>query len=69
MGQVSEFQAVLKAIRRLARAVDLNSRRIDRQVGLTLPQLVVLRCVRELGEVTSRAISAQADLSPAQGRL
>ncbi|MGE0627876.1 MAG: MarR family winged helix-turn-helix transcriptional regulator [Hyphomicrobiaceae bacterium] len=65
MPQPNELRAVLKAIRRIARAVDLHSRRIDRDIGLTLPQLVVLTCVRDLGEVTSRAISAEADLSPA----
>ncbi len=65
MPQASELRALQKAIRRIARAVDLHSRRIDRQIGLTLPQLVVLTCVRDLGEVTGRAISAEADLSPA----
>jgi DNA-binding MarR family transcriptional regulator len=63
--QSSDLQSVLKAIRRIARAVDLHSRRIDREIGLTLPQLVVLTSVRNLGEVTSRAISADADLSAA----
>lgn len=60
-----QLRALLKAIRKISRAVDLQSRRIDRSVGLTLPQLVVLGCVRDLGEVTSRAISEQAELSPA----
>ncbi len=60
-----ETRALLKAIRRLTRSLDVQSRRIDRACGLTLPQLVVLGCVRDLGEVTSRTISAAADLSPA----
>ena len=60
-----QLRALLKAIRKISRAVDLQSRRIDRSVGLTLPQLVVLGCVRDLGEVTSRAISEEAELSPA----
>ena len=55
---------MLRAIRRLARALDIQSRRIDRAVGLTLPQFVVLTSVGELGEGTSRAIAAAADLSP-----
>ncbi len=58
------LKTVLKSIRRIARAVDMYSRQIDRAFGLTLPQLIVLRCVQELGEVTSRAVSAEADLSP-----
>lgn len=60
-----QLRAVLKALRKISRAVDLHSRQIDRQVGLTLPQLVVLGCARDLGEVTSRAISEEAELSPA----
>lgn len=65
MTQEPQLRALLKAIRKISRAVDLQSRRIDRVVGLTLPQLVVLGCIRDLGEVTSRAISEEADLSPA----
>jgi DNA-binding MarR family transcriptional regulator len=64
MAAISETRALLKAFRRIARAFDIQSRRIDREVGLTIPQLVVLTCIGEMGEVTSRAISAQADLSP-----
>lgn len=64
MDRDGETRALLKAIRRLARALDIQSRRIDREAGLTLPQLIVLGCVRDMGEVSSRAISAEADLSP-----
>ncbi|GKX36104.1 MAG: hypothetical protein MnENMB40S_37220 [Rhizobiaceae bacterium MnEN-MB40S] len=59
-----ELKSLQKALRRIIRAQDVHSRRIDRTVGLTLPQLVVLQCVRDLGEVTSRAISKEASLSP-----
>jgi len=65
MPKDEESRAILKSIRRIARAVDLSSRQIDRDFGLTLPQLVVLTCIRDLGEVTSRVISEAADLSPA----
>lgn len=60
-----ETRRLLKAFRRIAHALDIQSRLISRTVGLTLPQLVVLSCVRDLGEVTSRAISREADLTPA----
>jgi DNA-binding MarR family transcriptional regulator len=58
-------RAILKAIRRLARAVDIQSRRIDREAGLTLPQFVVLSSVRDLRSGTSTQIAHEADLSPA----
>lgn len=61
----AELRALFKSMRQIARAIDVQSRRIDRELGLTLPQLVVLGSVERLGEVTSRAISDEADLSPA----
>jgi DNA-binding MarR family transcriptional regulator len=64
MSNGDDLTALMKSIRRIVRALDVQSRRIDRTIGLTLPQLVVLRSVRDLGEVTSRAISMEADLSP-----
>lgn len=65
MGEMSDMRELLRGMRRIARAVDLHSRRIDREMGLTLPQLVVLSAVQELGEVTGRAIAEAAGLSPA----
>ena len=64
MAQTGELRRLLKSLRRIVRALDMHSRRIDREIGLTLPQLVVLQCIRDLGEVTGRAISEEADLSP-----
>lgn len=65
MARPDEMRRLLKAFRRISHALDLQSRQISRATGLTLPQLVVLGCVRDLGEVTSRAISREADLTPA----
>ncbi|WP_319410454.1 MarR family winged helix-turn-helix transcriptional regulator [uncultured Cohaesibacter sp.] len=59
-----EMRVVLKSIRTIARALDIHSRFLNKQSGLTLPQLIVLRCVRDLGEPTGSAISRQVDLSP-----
>jgi DNA-binding MarR family transcriptional regulator len=64
MTQQPENMALVRAIRRLSRAVDLQSRAIHRLSGLTLPQLLVLQCVRDLGEGTGRALSEAVDLSP-----
>jgi DNA-binding MarR family transcriptional regulator len=63
MADDKDLQSLLKSIRQIARAVDIHSRRLDRAVGLTLPQMIVLRSIRDLGEVTSRAISNASDLS------
>jgi len=56
---------VLAAIRRIVHAVDSHSKELGRALGITLPQLVVLRAIRILGEVTTGRLSAAASLSPA----
>jgi DNA-binding MarR family transcriptional regulator len=56
---------VLSAIRRIVHAVDSHSKELERALGITLPQLVVLRAIRTLGEVTTGKLSAAASLSPA----
>jgi DNA-binding MarR family transcriptional regulator len=64
-GSDSRSRAVLIVLRRIIRSVDLQSRHVARTVGLTIPQLIVLQAVRDLGEVTSTMLSAHASLSPA----
>nr|WP_321483419.1 MarR family winged helix-turn-helix transcriptional regulator [uncultured Cohaesibacter sp.] len=59
-----EMRVVLKSIRTIARALDIHSRFLNKKSGLTLPQLIILRCVRDLGDPTGSAISKQVDLSP-----
>lgn len=60
-----ETRSLLKSIRRIVRANDLQSRALAKSIGLTGPQLVVLMAVAELGEVTTKALADHADLSPA----
>lgn len=62
---VNNADAVMKAIRRIAHAIDIRSKRIGRETGLTIPQIVVLKAVSDQGALTTAAISKQADLSPA----
>lgn len=56
---------VLVALRRIIRAVDLQSKRVSKASGLTTPQVLILRAIRELGEVTSGRISDEVSLSQA----
>lgn len=60
-----ETRWLLKSIRRIVRANDLQSRALARSIGLTGPQLVIMMAVAELGEVTTTALADHADLSPA----
>jgi len=61
----TEARMVEKAVRRIVRAHDLQSRALARRCGLTAAQLVVMKGIVELGEVTSVALSVYADISPA----
>ena len=62
----AESFRLIKAHRRIARAVELQSRRIERTTGLTLQELLALGAARALGEgATTRAIAAAADASDA----
>ena len=54
---------VLVALRRIIRATDLHSKQLYKTAGLTIPQVVVLRSIRDMGEVTTGQISDQVNLS------
>jgi len=56
---------VLVALRRIIRAVDLQSKRINKLSGLTTPQILILRAIATLGEVTSGRLSDHVTLSQA----
>ena len=60
-----EARSVLALVRRIIRAVDVQSKRVAKETGLTIPQLVVLQAIADLGEVTSGRLSAQVSLSAA----
>ncbi len=54
---------VLRAVRRIIHALDVQSKRLTRETGLSAAQFVVLRAVRELGEVTTRSVSRHVSLT------
>lgn len=56
---------VLVHLRRIIRATDLQSKRVVKACGLTIPQIMVLRSIEELGDVTVRRISDSVSLSQA----
>ena len=56
---------VLTALRRIVRAIDLHSRRLVEQSGLTGPQLVTLREVARLGRIRPGSLAKAVNLSHA----
>jgi DNA-binding MarR family transcriptional regulator len=59
------WQDVLISLRQIIRATDLQSKRIMKACGLTIPQVMVLRAIDSLGDVTVKRISDQVSLSQA----
>jgi len=56
---------VLVALRRIIRSIDMQSKRVSKESGLTTPQVLILQSIQELGEVTTGRISDQVNLSQA----
>jgi DNA-binding MarR family transcriptional regulator len=63
-GLDADLQSLMKAIRVIAQAIDTRSKAMSRVSGLTIPQVVILQGVRDLGEVTTNGLSRHVDLSP-----
>lgn len=59
------YEQVLVALRRVIRATDLHSKRLSKHSGLTGPQLLIMRTIRDLGEVTIGTIADHVSLSQA----
>lgn len=56
---------VLVSLRRIIRANDLHSRKLGKETGLTIPQLVIMRAIGEADEPSVSEISRQVSLSQA----
>ena len=65
MSETCYWNDVLVSLRRIIRATDLHSKRMIRECGLTTPQVMVLKAIEELGDVTVRRISNHVSLSQA----
>jgi DNA-binding MarR family transcriptional regulator len=63
---ISQFEdSILRSLRRIVRAIDLHSRQLEGQYGLTGPQLVCLRVVAMEGPMTPSELARRVDLSQA----
>jgi DNA-binding MarR family transcriptional regulator len=58
-----QSQRALIALRRIIRATDLHSKRVRRESGLTVPQVVLLKAIEALGEVSGRTLAEEVSLS------
>jgi len=58
-------ESVMIALRKIIQAIDMNSKKLVKRVGLTGPQLVILQEISNLGEVTAGEIAHAVSLSQA----
>ena len=61
----SVSDSVMIALRKIIQAIDMNSKKLVKRVGLTGPQLVILQEIDNLGEVTAGEIARAVSLSQA----
>ncbi len=54
---------ILIALRQIMRAIDLRSKRLEKQVDLTVPQLLVLQRLQESGELSVNEVARGVNLS------
>ena len=62
---MSDHDEILVALRRITRAIDLQSKRLVKAIGLTAPQLVVIDTLRKRGDLSPSAIARAVSLSQA----
>ncbi len=56
-------EAIVASLRRIVRAIDLRSRQLVDQLGVTGPQLMVLREARRIGSAPISALARKVNLS------
>ena len=64
-GTARKHEEVLVALRRVMRAVDIHSRRLERELGLSGPQLVLMHALGTLGEVPMGRLAQEVHVSQA----
>ena len=62
---LEKHEEVLVSLRQIIRAIGLYSKKLSKESGLTGPQLILMRSIKELGKVTLRQLSEHTNISPA----
>ncbi|MBO6556170.1 MAG: MarR family transcriptional regulator [Pseudomonadales bacterium] len=60
-----DYDDVLVSLRRITRAIDLQSKKLEKQTGLTTSQLLVMDAIHKLGNPSPSAIAREVVLSQA----
>lgn len=65
MIEINQEEQVLINLRQIIRATDIYSRQLNKEVGLTAPQLLILQAIQGLGAVSISRLSQQVSLAQA----
>ena len=60
-----EAEAVLKAIRKIIRAIDLHSKKLENKFGLTGPQMMIFKEIVKSDEIATSVLARKVNLSHA----
>jgi len=63
--KMTKFEEMLVALRQVIRAIDLHSRQLNKQSGLTTPQLLLMQAIRSEGRITMRQLAQATCISQA----
>ncbi|QFU21675.1 MarR family winged helix-turn-helix transcriptional regulator [Shewanella eurypsychrophilus] len=62
---MEKYEQLLVSLRRVIRAIDIHSRQLNKQSGLTGPQLMVMQSIAHLNAPLAKDIAKEIALSPA----
>lgn len=62
---MEKHEEVLVALRQIIRAIDLHSKKLKKECGLTGPQLILMNTIKDMGDVTIRELSNSTNISQA----
>lgn len=62
---MEKYEELLLALRKIIRATDLYSKQLNKDAGLTAPQLLILREISAQTGITASAVAQNITLSPA----
>jgi DNA-binding MarR family transcriptional regulator len=62
---MEKYEQLLISLRQVIRAIDIHSRQLNKQSGLTGPQLMVMQNIEQLEAPLAKEIAKEVSLSPA----
>lgn len=62
---MEKHEEILVALRQIIRAIDIHSRKLSKETGLTGPQLLLMQAIQDMGDITMRELAQATNMSQA----